>query len=877
MPENQPAIERLSLPTQAKLRSTQILTSFPQIVSELLQNSLDANATRIEIGLDCKEWMCWVRDNGHGISKEGLELFGQGEEGGRYNTSKTYKLRSSNSLSTFGFRGEALASAAGVSCLEICSRTSKSRNTWSVILKGDQILYRGPAVRWKRESPGTTVCIRDAFYNLPVRRLSHTAPPRTWDLVRQEIERYSLMFPPVSFTLEDTSHAGGSSQQNHIIRIPKNTSTLGTFRQLYGHALIQHIEEIGSAEGTTKIEGFISLTGAPSKAYQFLYINRHPITGSDLGHVIDSQFAPSSFGKNALDEEGERNIPRSTIRRSPRKAEKKPVYVLNISIPPEEVDNCLDPSKSVIQLRNKSNILAFLSSTIQSFLKKHGFLTQNECAFGRSTGSPSPRKRKKLNLEDSGYAEADSISEISGLSLQHDKRASPISLIGDLHTSAEGISEEIAWTDPFTGQRFLVDSRTGNSRHRSGSHLQVENEMSTIVDTDKQEGRRTLRQQKTSNSAKPDSNPGQSSVPAWLEQALESNQAYAMTEHKVPSMKAPPVSYHIPQSYNTAPGDKHESHTPQNPTPFRVGDYDSIYATSSHRFTRDDIRHAEIINQVDRKFIACRIAKRSGTMSPQEIHDPKLPSNTILVLIDQHAADERVRVERFLKELFLGFLYSQDRTEGNQTGGVRIRELNPPHPVLLTLHEAHTIKRSQDVREMLRKWGVQFAELSKVKPDLDGTSDPGSSAGYLQLLVSSIPEVVSDKLLQGDELRDFIKGFLGQIQSGELFPDSGLGLSSEEDQDESLWFKAVRWCPRGLLDLINSKACRGAIMFNDSLSLTQCEKLVRQLSETVFPFQCAHGRPSLVPLVEAGQVQSNPLKRKRRRNDWTRLETMTDA
>ncbi len=65
------------------------------------------------------------------------------------------------------------------------------------------------------------------------------------------------------------------------------------------------------------------------------------------------------------------------------------------------------------------------------------------------------------------------------------------------------------------------------------------------------------------------------------------------------------------------------------------------------------------------------------------------------------------------------------------------------------------------------------------------------------------------QFLQGDELRDFIKGFLGQIQSGELFSDSGLDLPSEADRGEFAWLKAVRHCPKGLLELINSKACRG--------------------------------------------------------------------
>jgi hypothetical protein len=76
-------IEQLPSETRTKLRSTQILTSIPQIISELLQNSLDAGARHIEIGVD-EEWTCWVQDDGVGISKEGLSLIGKGSEDGRY-------------------------------------------------------------------------------------------------------------------------------------------------------------------------------------------------------------------------------------------------------------------------------------------------------------------------------------------------------------------------------------------------------------------------------------------------------------------------------------------------------------------------------------------------------------------------------------------------------------------------------------------------------------------------------------------------------------------------------------------------------------------------------------------------------------------------
>ena len=74
--------------TRSKLRSSQILTSLPQIVFELIQNSLDAKARNIEVGLDPENWSCWVRDDGHGISREGLALMNQGEELSRYGSSR---------------------------------------------------------------------------------------------------------------------------------------------------------------------------------------------------------------------------------------------------------------------------------------------------------------------------------------------------------------------------------------------------------------------------------------------------------------------------------------------------------------------------------------------------------------------------------------------------------------------------------------------------------------------------------------------------------------------------------------------------------------------------------------------------------------------
>ncbi|KAJ7068645.1 hypothetical protein C8F01DRAFT_1050970 [Mycena amicta] len=793
------SIQPLPDVTRSKLRSTQILTSLSQVVSELLQNSLDAGARQIDIGVDCEEWTCWVRDDGCGMSKDGMDLLSRGLEAGRYGTSKVYAPESLDNLSTFGFRGEALASCADICCLEISSRTALSKQTWSVIVKGSNSLYNGAAVRWRRESPGTTVCIRDAFYNLPVRRLSHPAPARTLNEIRRQIESFALVFPEVTFTLENTHTV--KDEKDMILRVPKTISTLTTFRHLYGRALAQHVEDIDVTSDDLRIEGFISLEGAQSKAFQFLYINRHPMAPCDLHHVIDDRFASSSFSKHAYEEEGETSI-RSTTRRSPRKTEKRAVYVLNITVPPQNIDNCLEPAKAVVHLRNKTNVTSLLETTVQSFLVRHGFVVQEQ----PRPASPSPRKRRKLEhdfADDSGFVEFESTKSIQALRLYDASReATPEPLC------TGETEEEVLWTDPNTGHVYVVNSRTGNSYKRS-EPVQSENPVAIQ--------RRTLSRQKADKAG----------MPEWIQQALEANDVFAVPEKKIPHL--PPAD--VAESYG------HACHGHRMSGYLQQGEaYADPSAGSSHRFQKADLRNVEVIEQVDRKFIACLI-------------------NNALVLIDQHAADERVRVERFLKQLCLGYLANVAESED---GRLKVRELGTAAvPVLVTRHEAAQIA-DQRVRKAFSHWGFRFVDCAEKS---ENPSD------YSQVFVCAVPEVVADKLLMDKELRDFIKAFLARAEDD---PFSTFQPTQEEvgPDDEFYWLKALRWCPQQLLDLVNSKACRGAIMFNDSLTLSQCEKLVDNLSKTAFPFQCAHGRPSLAPLIDLG---GKPGHRGNRRLEWSSL------
>jgi DNA mismatch repair protein MLH3 len=173
-----------------------------------------------------------------------------------------------------------------------------------------------------------------------------------------------------------------------------------------------------------------------------------------------------------------------------------------------------------------------------------------------------------------------------------------------------------------------------------------------------------------------------------------------------------------------------------------------LRASLSHRFRKSDIQRARIISQVDRKFIACLFENQLGIddeLWGQGGHHSHIDSYA-LVLIDQHAADERVRVECFLKELCLGFLHGQDKEDS--TNGVKVRPLSPPSPVLLTLHEAQQLKGSTHIQAIFKNWGFHFADLSNVRcrdtEDLHG-NDSGNPV-YTQVFVLGIPEIVGDKV-----------------------------------------------------------------------------------------------------------------------------------
>ncbi|KAL1680735.1 hypothetical protein EV122DRAFT_288554 [Schizophyllum commune] len=793
-------LERLSEETRTRLRSTQILTSLPQLVSELVQNSLDAGACHVDVGVNCDEYGCWVRDDGCGMGRKDLDALSAGGGGERYVSSKVYAPDQIGEQATFGFRGEALASAADLCCLEIASRTARSRESWSIILKDRKTLYNGPAVRWRRETPGTVVCVRDAFYNLPVRRRSHPSPPRTLELIRQELSTYALVFPHVTFSLENTSN----SQQS-------TSSAANTFR----------------------------IPAAYSWACSGADVNCHPLALSDMHRLIDQRFASSSFGKHALDEDGQNDLPLAS--KHPLKSEKRPVYVLNITVPPHQIDNCLEPAKTEVNFEDRRSVIDLLDRAISSFLSRNGF----------RTATPSPRKRRKIAPDGPGIEvtpprRAASVPKRTSAPVYID-RASSFPTAGDARSADERPSTathreeyEEVWTDETTGEVYIIDKRSGNSYR-----LKDERQRNTEPEDDPngishRGARRTLKLGHQSTATLGE-------TPSWIRKALEANVSYAPTQNRQEPQRALSFQQRRMLQEHQARANQPQGRTAQE-------------ERQAYQFNIDDLRRARVIAQVDCKFIACMMqpAAQSGDDSLE-----KQRGRSGLVLIDQHAADERVRVERYMRELCTGFTAAR---AGQQ--GVRCRALDPPKAILLTRKERQQLYVEEN-RRAFGWWGFRFADEGEEAHGgaLEGEMDDAGKgrSAYAQVEVVFVPEMIAEKLLLENELRDLVKGYLAKL-ADEGAPSRSSGVAKDSACG---WLKALRWCPKELVDLLNSKACRGAIMFNDPLSMAQCEKLIKQLTETAFPFQCAHGRPSLVPLID---VNDKAEHRTRSRLNWKSLQ-----
>ncbi|XP_060685004.1 DNA mismatch repair protein Mlh3 [Hemiscyllium ocellatum] len=226
-----------------------------------------------------------------------------------------------------------------------------------------------------------------------------------------------------------------------------------------------------------------------------------------------------------------------------------------------------------------------------------------------------------------------------------------------------------------------------------------------------------------------------------------------------------------------------------------------------YRFTKDMIGSLQVLNQVDNKFIACLIETRTNKEAPT--------GGNLLVLVDQHAAHERVRLEQLLSDCY-------ERIP-DAAGQRKLCSsiVCPPMEISCTQDEIRLLRL---YRKHLEAAGLQVEFRDAESP---------------VILIKKVPACFIEK--EANEVRrgrhsvtqTILKEFLQE--QIEMFQSTG-------------GFQGV--LSRTVLKVLSSQACRGAVKFGDGLNVEECRSLMDSLAGCDLPFQCAHGRPSILPLVD---------------------------
>ncbi|MFD0737934.1 DNA mismatch repair endonuclease MutL [Lysobacter koreensis] len=319
------------------------------VVKELVENALDAGATRVDIDLEeGGSRLIRIRDDGAGIPGDELPLAIS-----RHATSKIASLDDLEGVGTLGFRGEALPSIASVSRFSMTSRRGDAAHGASLDVDGGRV----GAVTPKPHPQGTTVEVRDLFFNVPARRKFLKAERTELGHIEEWLRQLALARPDVELRV---SHNGRPSKrwkgESDLLSDVRLNETLG--EEFARNAL--HVDH---AAAGLRLHGWIAQPAynRASADQQYLYVNGRAIRDRSVAHAVKQAYADVLFHG------------------------RQPAYVLFLELDPRRVDVNVHPAKHEVRFRDARLIHDFVYRTLQGALAE----TRAGTAIGQGVGGAS--------------------------------------------------------------------------------------------------------------------------------------------------------------------------------------------------------------------------------------------------------------------------------------------------------------------------------------------------------------------------------------------------------------------------------------------------------------------------------------------------------
>ena len=301
------------------------------VVKELVENALDAGATRIEVAVEgggAKAVV--VDDNGCGMGREDALACLE-----RQATSKIATSADIEHIATFGFRGEAIPSIASVARFALTTRPAGEDAATELTVVGGTLEHVGAAGR----PVGTTVAVRDLFFNVPARRKFLRASATELARIRATLTAIALAHPEVAFRLK--------SDGRDLFRLPEGDTLEDRVRALLGDPTADALLPLDHTQGEVRVHGYVSRPdfvrgGTPE---QYVFVNRRPATAPQIQYALREAWP---------------------VR------ERRPVAVLFIDLPPEEVDVNVHPAKTVVKFLNEKQVFDLVYHAASDALDRDG-------------------------------------------------------------------------------------------------------------------------------------------------------------------------------------------------------------------------------------------------------------------------------------------------------------------------------------------------------------------------------------------------------------------------------------------------------------------------------------------------------------------------
>ncbi len=334
-PDTQMSIQILPPRLANQIAAGEVVERPASVVKELVENSLDAGASRIDIEVEKGgAKLLRIRDNGSGVPKDQLELALS-----RHATSKITSLDDLEAIVSLGFRGEALASISSVSRLTFSSRTESQEQAWQAMAEGrDMAVQLQPAAHPK----GTTVEVQDLFFNTPARRKFLRADKTEFGHIDELLRRIALSNYQVHLVLKHN----GRQIRNYRPAADK----AGRERRVtaaVGSNFMQQAVELSCQHGDLSLQGWIvpPRTGTPLDV-QYCYVNGRMMKDRLLNHAIRQAFSEAA---------GDQGLP---------------AYVLYLELDPRQVDVNVHPAKHEVRFHQARLVHDFVATAIGQALEQ---------------------------------------------------------------------------------------------------------------------------------------------------------------------------------------------------------------------------------------------------------------------------------------------------------------------------------------------------------------------------------------------------------------------------------------------------------------------------------------------------------------------------